>query len=194
MIHTHTHTRRLALAAALLALPVLASAQEASPPLGGPLVPGVCMLSRDAVFTNAKVGQSANTQLQKLAQDGQASIEAERSRLAPEMERLGLRADIDPAKLSDAQKAGLQKLQALQQKAATLGQSIEAARGRAIADISRQAQPLIAQAYTRHACGLLLERGTVLGGNLGNDLTAEVVTALDAKVTTVQVSLGAPGK
>ncbi|MFK3844743.1 hypothetical protein [Stenotrophomonas sp. PS02297] len=39
----------------------------------------------------------------------------------------------------------------------------------------------------------MLERGVVLGGNLGNDLTAEVVTALDAKITTVQVSLDAPG-
>lgn len=189
------HTRSLAVvAAALMALPALASAQEPSQPLGGPLVPGVCLLSRDAVFANAKVGLSANTQLQKLAQDGQAGIEAERTRLAPEIERLGLNANVDPAKLSDAQRTGLQKLQELQQKAAALGQRIEAARGRAITEISQQAQPLIAQAYSKHKCGLLLERSVALGGNLGNDLTAEVVAALDAKVSTVPVSLDVAAK
>lgn len=180
----------IALAAALLALPFTAVAQDTTPTLGGPLVEGVCLLSREAVFANAKVGQHANTQLQQLAQSAQAGIEAERTRLEADLERLGLRgANVQVADLDDAQRTALQQVQTLQQKAAQDGQRIEAARGSALTRISEEAQPVIAQVYTRRGCGLLLERGVVLGGNLGNDLTADVVAALDAKISTIPVSL-----
>jgi Skp family chaperone for outer membrane proteins len=62
---------------------------------------------------------------------------------------------------------------------------------KALQRISEEAQPLIAQVYARHNCGLLLDRNVVLGGNMANDLTAEVVQALDSKLTTVPVSIEA---
>ncbi len=39
----------------------------AAQPLGGPVVPGVCLLSREAVFANAAVGKAASARLAELA-------------------------------------------------------------------------------------------------------------------------------
>lgn len=178
--------------AALLATPLAALAQENASVLGGPVVPGVCLLSREAVFTNAQVGKGANEKLQQLTRDAQAEIGREQSQLDPELERLGLRKPgLQDAQLTEPQRAGLQKLQALQQKAAERSRQIEAARAKILQRISEEAQPLIAQVYAKHNCGLLLNRASVLGGNLSNDLTAEVVQALDAKLTTLPVTLEA---
>lgn len=180
-----------AMIAAIL-VPATAIAQESTPSLGGSAVAGVCLLSREAVFANAKAGVSASEQLQKLTRDAQAEISGEQKQLDAELQRLGLvGTNVQESKLTDQQRAAVQKLQALQKKAADRGRQIEATRAKALQRISEAAQPLIAQVYTRHKCGLLLDRAGVLGGNLSNDLTAEVVAALDAKVTSVPVTLEA---
>jgi len=46
---------------------------------------------------------------------------------------------------------------------------------------------VIAAVYTQKGCGLLLDRNTVLGGNMGNDLTAAVVAGLDARLTSITI-------
>ena len=46
-------------------------------------------------------------------------------------------------------------------------------------------KPLIAQVYKAHGCGLLVDRNSILGGNMSGDLTGDVVKTLDAKVTTI---------
>ena len=54
-----------------------------------------------------------------------------------------------------------------------------------MARIAETLQPLIAQAYQARNCGLLIDRTTVLGGNMANDLTPAAVAALDAKLATI---------
>ena len=70
-------------------------------------------------------------------------------------------------------------------KAEHNGREIEATRGKALERIANQTQPIIAQVYGQKKCGLVLNRGTVLGGNFANDLTADVVRGLDATITTI---------
>ena len=41
----------------------------------------------------------------------------------------------------------------------------------------------------KHRCGLLLDRDSVLGGNMANDLTPEVVQGLDRKTTSITFDL-----
>ncbi|CAM5603160.1 Molecular chaperone Skp OS=Rhodanobacter lindaniclasticus OX=75310 GN=B1991_10760 PE=3 SV=1 [Rhodanobacter lindaniclasticus] len=48
---------------------------------------------------------------------------------------------------------------------------------------------MVAADYTKHHCGLLLNRDAVLGGNTSNDLTSDVVQGLDAKLTTIGFNL-----
>jgi len=73
--------------------------------------------------------------------------------------------------------------QALQARAEERNQQFEATRRKALNKVLGQAQPFVDQAVGAHACGLVLSREAVLGGNMGNDLTNEVVAALDAKVS-----------
>lgn len=171
-------------------IPVLGNAQEAAPSLGGPAVTGVCLISREAIFANAKAGVSATQQLQRLSTQAQEQFGAEQTQLNTELQSLGLLgAPVQESQLNERQRAGLQKHQALQQKAAERGRQIEQARVKALQRISEEAQPIIARVYTQHKCGLLLDRNVVLGGNMSGDLTAEVVQALDAKISSVPVAL-----
>jgi Skp family chaperone for outer membrane proteins len=55
--------------------------------------------------------------------------------------------------------------------------------------IGQDAEPVVGSVYKSHRCGLLLDRDSVLGGNMTNDLTADVVQGLDRKVTTISFEL-----
>jgi Skp family chaperone for outer membrane proteins len=178
----------LAALAALSATPALA--QTAAPPasagLGGPLIPGVCLLSEQAVFLNAKVGMAATARLTQLGGQAKAEMDAERAPLASEEETL--RSDAAALKPADVQQRA-QALQAretaYQQKVALRNRELEATRQKVIERIMSEAQSVIAQAYKAHNCGLILDRNSVLGGNMGGDLTPDVVRGLDAKITTI---------
>ncbi|ATY34208.1 OmpH family outer membrane protein [Sphingomonas psychrotolerans] len=162
-----------------------AAATPAAQPLGGPLVAGVCLLSREAIYANAVVGKSVSARLQELARAAQAEIDAERKPL--EAEAKALEGKPETPQLAPRRQALVSKWQALQLKAAHNGREIEATRGKALMRIATAAQPVIAQVYGQKKCGLLFDRGSALGGNFGNDLTVDVVKGLDATVLTIPV-------
>lgn len=96
------------------------------------------------------------------------------------------------AALSDAQRSAqqqalMQRVQALQAQTAHSSREVDATRAAAMTQIADAAQPVIAEVYASKACGLLFDRSSALGGNFGNDLTAGVVAALDARLPTVTV-------
>ena len=176
------------LAAALFATPVLAQSDAAGGdvPLGGPQVPGVCLLSQQAVFANAKVGLAAAARLKALTQEAQAGVDAERTQIETDAKALqaqkgGLKADDFAAR----QKALAERVQALQEHASLRSREIEATREKALQRIAVEARPVVDKAYTDHRCGLLVDRNVVLGGNMAGDLTAAVVQGLDARITTI---------
>jgi Skp family chaperone for outer membrane proteins len=162
------------------ALPV--SAQQ-SQPLGGPVIQGVCLLSREAVFANAAAGKAASARLQELAAAAQGEIETERQPLEAELRALESQPDNAARRQRAEALAG--QWQTLQQKAAHASQEVEATRVKAMERIANEAQPAIAQVYAARACGLLLDRNSALGGNFANDLTADVVQALDGRLSTI---------
>ena len=187
---------RFVLAVSLLALqaapalaqkaPASAPASAESPTLGGPVVPGVCLLSQTEVFTDSKVGQAASAQLKTLSDQAQVEIDAERNPIAAENTAL----NAPDSKLSAADKAAktaelTARAQALQAKAALLSRELEASRVKATERIGVDLRPLIAKVYAAHKCGLLFDKAVALGGNMGADLTPEVVRALDAKISTI---------
>jgi Skp family chaperone for outer membrane proteins len=178
-------------AAAVMSAHAAAAAPAA--PLGGPLVAGVCLFSQDEVIGRSQVGQAASARLLSLKQGIQASLEAEKARLDRKGAALGAqRASIPPAQFQ-AEAAALEKRgQALQAEAAERQQQFEATRAKVLHLILDQAQPFVAQAYTAHSCGLLVSRDAVLGGNLGNDLTLDVLTAMDAKPQPLTFDLEPP--
>ena len=180
-------TARLILVPALLlaAFTSGASAQSgpvdtgAVQPLGGPVIEGVCLLSREAIFANAAVGKAGSARLAELASAAQAEIDRQRVTLEAELGALESQAE------SPARAALVQRWQVLQGQAAHDSAEIDATRAAVMERIANEAQPVIAQAYTAKNCGLLLDRTLALGGNFANDLTPEVVRLLDARIQTI---------
>ncbi len=165
-----------------------AQAPAAAPALGGPLVPGVCLLSREAVIANSKVGIYASQRVRQLTEEAQAEVNADRKPVEADIAAFRAQA----AKLAPEQRAAQEKalaarLAPIQTKAEQRTREIEKTRAKAIDTIGQQLQPVIAAIYTQKGCGLLFDRATVLGGNLGNDLTQAVVAGLDARLTSFAI-------
>jgi len=186
-----------AFAAFLTATPVLAAAPGPAPApsapsaagrmdYGGPLVPGVCLLSREQVFAQSEVGQAAAARLKQLGQRAQASLDAEKRRLEAEAKALQTQqVTMTPAQIQHRQQQLQARYQAIQANAAQIGRELEATRIKATGLVEDAMEPIVKAAYQAKGCGLLLSREALVGGNLGNDLTGEVVRGLDAKITTI---------
>jgi Skp family chaperone for outer membrane proteins len=173
------------LAASSVSAQAVGGTVPAAQPLGGPLVAGLCLLSREAIFANAAVGKAASARLTELTRAAQSEIDGQRKPL--EAEARSLEGQPDTAANRPKRDSLAQRWQALQSKAAQDGREIEATRAKAMERIADAAQPVIAQVYGQHKCGLLFDRGAVLGGNFGNDLTADVVRGLDAKLQSIPI-------
>lgn len=162
------------------------SAPPANPGLGGPVVAGVCLLSREAVFANAKIGVAATARLQQLAREAQAEVDAERRPIEADVAAFRTEAPrLTPEQRQTREQALAARLAPVQAKAQQRSREIDATRTKALERISTEAQPVIAQVYRQRNCGLLLDRNSALGGNFTNDLTAAVVQALDARMSTI---------
>ncbi|MGI9375779.1 MAG: OmpH family outer membrane protein [Tsuneonella suprasediminis] len=154
--------------------------------LGGKVVPGLCLLSREAVLANAKVSKAANERLATLLKAAQEEIAAERAPIDRQV--VALRSEAASLKLEERQRrsqALAEQLKPVTAKAELRSREIDLTRKKALQQVSDYLQPVIADVYRQRDCGLLVDRKSVLGGNLSNDLTADVVRGLDARVQTI---------
>lgn len=177
----------LVAAAGFSILPV-SSAQAAD--LGGNAVPGVCMLSREAVFAQSKVGQAASQRLGQLAEQARTQLENQRKPLDTDVKAFQQKApSLSEADRKQQGEALQQRMQTFRSQAGELDQRIQLTRAKAMQRIGQEAEPIVASVYKSHHCGLLLDRDSVLGGNTTNDLTPGVVQGLDGKITTISFNL-----
>ncbi len=188
MSHSSPMYRLLLVFGALACTAVLAplGAQAKESGLGGEAVPGVCMLSREAVLANARVSVAANARIEQMIDSGNAEFAAERQGVdadiaALRQEAAGLSEDVRKSRAASLSA----QLQAIRAKAEHRSKEISLTRSKVFQQISDHLQPVIAAAYKAEGCGLLLDRSSVLGGNYSHDITASVVTGLDAKITTI---------
>jgi Skp family chaperone for outer membrane proteins len=159
-------------------------------PLNGPAIPGLCLLSREAIFAHAKVGMAASDRLKQLAQQAQSEIDAERKPVDADVQTYRSQAaSLTADQRQTREQALAQRVQQVQADQQLRGRELEATRAKAMDQIAQEAQPVIVSVYNSRNCGLLLDRSVVLGGNMANDLTAAVVAGLDAKVTTISFNL-----
>lgn len=155
-------------------------------PLGGPAIPGVCLLSQQAVLANAKVGVAATARLKQIADAADAEIAAARAPIEADAKTLEAQASsLKPADLQVRRQTLAGRAQGLQQTADQRRREIELTREKAVAQIAGEAQPVITAAYKAHGCGLLVDRNSILGGNMSGDITPDVVAGLDAKITAI---------
>ena len=191
-LHRSLQVAALVAATGLSALP-LNSARAATGTgvaLGGNPVPGVCMLSREAVFAQSKVGHAASQRLGALADQSRSQLASQRKPIDTDIQNFEQTAQSLTEAQRKQQGAALQqRMQAFQAQAGQLNQRIQLTQSKAMGSIGEQAQSVVASSYTSHKCGLLLNRDAVLSGNMANDLTTDVVTGLDRKITTITFNL-----
>lgn len=162
------------------------SAPGAQPPLGGPVVKGVCLLSQDAVVRDAKAGVAASQRLQQLRDQAQGEINAARAPIDADYKTLqadapkGAPADIEKRRV--AIQARYQVVQGITDQR---NREIEATRAKVVDRLAAAMEPVVAQVYKAHGCGLLFNRNAVIGGNLSEDLTGDVIKGLDARVAAI---------
>jgi Skp family chaperone for outer membrane proteins len=185
-------SKSILLAAAVVGLSALTlqPAHAAGVELAGRAVPGVCMLSREAVIANSKVGKAANARMQQLTEQARSQLAGARKSLDADIQSFRAKAkSMTPAARQKQQEALQQRMQAFQERATKLSRRIQFTRAKAMQRIGSDLEPVLAGVYKSKHCGLLLNRDVVLGGNMENDLTPDVVKALDRKVTTISFNL-----
>jgi Skp family chaperone for outer membrane proteins len=185
-------SKTIFMAAAVLgaSLLTLQPARAADEELGGKAVPGVCMLSRQAVITNAKVGKAADARLKQLAGQARSELQKERAPLDKDIQDYRAKAaSMSAAERKQKEEALKQRMEKFQARAQELSQRIQLTRAKVMNRIGQDVQPVLAAAYKRKGCGLLIDRDSVLGGNMDNDLTPDVVAGVDKKVSTISFNL-----
>lgn len=185
---------RFPLVAALVATAGLAvipvSPAHAADDLGGSPVTGVCMLSREAVFAQSKVGKAASERLGQLAEQARNQLATQRTPLEAAVQSFqGKASTLSEAQRKEQGTALQQRMQTFKTQADEQNERIQLTRAKVMQQIGQDAQPIVASAYKGRHCGLLLNRDAALGGNMANDLTKEVVDGLDRKVTTITFNL-----
>jgi Skp family chaperone for outer membrane proteins len=166
----------------------VAGAPAADMQLGGPVIPGVCVLSRQAVFDASAVGKAANEKYRALRDAAQGQVTSEQAKIMADARTLeAQKASLPPAEYLNRQQELAKRLQALQLAAASDSRDLEATRQDVVVRISKEVQPVIVQVYKDKGCGLLVSRDAIMAGNPAMDITPLVVAGLDAKITSIAV-------
>jgi Skp family chaperone for outer membrane proteins len=186
-------TRLLLLGAAVVLLPIALEAAtpsaqtsrgvSAAATVGGAPIPGLCMLSQTAVLSNTKVALAADARLKQLEQQAATELQTEQTAISNDARMLeGQR---DAADFETRQTALQARAKALAQKSQLRQRELLVTKQKVLARISTEVQPIVQLAFRAHDCSLLIDRNTVLLGDMSNDITAEVTRGLDAKITTI---------
>ena len=166
-----------------------ASAQQA-PAAAAPAVthaapvPGLCTMSVEAAIAGSAVGKHVSTRMQQLIQQANAEVTTEQTQIQNEGKTLeSQRATLDRTTL-EQRAASLQvRVNALERKADQRRQELNATEQKAVGRIGQEMEPLIRNAYQQKGCSVLLNRNALVIANPANDITPQVVTALNAKIT-----------
>lgn len=174
-----------AVSALALSSSAFAQAPAAAPALGGgPALPGVCIINIEGAIGASTVGKYVNTRLQQIGAQVQAELNAERTGIENDGKQLEAeRGKINQATLEQRSQALQVRINALQRKAQVRDREMQATEQKALQRVGEEMDPLIRQAYQQKNCSILLQRGAVVLGNPSMDITQQVITALNAKIT-----------
>ncbi len=164
-----------------------AAAPAALPPLThGPAIPGVCVYSNDIAVENSTVGKAFAERMQQLRAQATAELSGEATSLQTDEKALAAkRASMSPDQFNQAAQPLAQRDSALNQKAETRNRELQATYAKQMRRIGDVVQPLVITSYEAHHCSVLLNGQAVMTVNPAMDLSQEVSTALNSKMTTI---------
>ena len=178
------------IAAALLAAGVASGAsaapvgaQSASPAPIGPAIPGICVLSQDALVHNSAVGKFVITRMGQLRAQVEAELNSEGAALQTDVKTFQSQQATMSADQQQKQGGALEaRDRALQQKVQQRSHELEATSDKALGVIVQNANPIISAVAVQRACSLLLNGSAVLAAAPAMDISPMVVQQLDAKI------------
>ncbi|MBC7165803.1 OmpH family outer membrane protein [Phenylobacterium sp.] len=163
----------------------LAQTAAAAPQVShGAAVPGVCVMSVEAAIGGSTVGQYVQSRLQQISTQVEAELKAEETAISNEAKAIETARSTLSQDAFDKRRADLQvRLNAYQRKGALREREMAVTQQKAISRIGQEMEPLIRQVYQQKQCSLLLNRDALLLANPAMDVTPQVVTALNGKIT-----------
>lgn len=177
----------LAIATSASAQTAPAAAAPAGPAVThGAAIPGVCIFSSQSAVGGSLVGKAVNTRLQTIIQQVRAELDSERTALENEAKAFDTKKATLAQDAQEQQAAAIQvKANAWQRKGQLRQREVEATEQKAMARVFQELDTPIKQVYQAQKCGVLFEREAVMLANPSMDITAAVVTALDARIKTL---------
>jgi Skp family chaperone for outer membrane proteins len=156
----------------------------AQPAVTAPAIPGICVFSQEIALRNSAVGKYVGQRLQQINQQSNAELNAQKTAIETEAKTLeGQRATLAESAFSAQASALNQKLNQFQQLVNTRSREVELTEARALQRIGQDLTPLITDVVRTRNCAVLLDRSAVFAANPAMDITTDVVTRLDAKLT-----------
>jgi outer membrane protein len=150
----------------------------------GPPLANVCIMSVEGAIGTSTVGKYVDTRMQQIVSQVNAELNAEKTGIDNEAKTLdGQRSTLDQSALESRASALQVRANALQRKAQQRDREISATEQKALARVGQELEPLIRAVYQQKQCSLLLQRSAVVIANPAMDITPQVVTALNAKIT-----------
>ena len=150
----------------------------------GAAIPGVCVISVEAVIGNSTVGKYVQTRLQQLVAQVNAELTSERTAIDNEAKTLDTqRASMDQNTFEQRAAAVQVKASAFSRKAQQRDQEMQATQNKAFNRVGEEMEPLIRQAYQAKGCAMLFNRQVIVLANPATDITPQVIAALNGKIT-----------
>lgn len=150
----------------------------------------ICTLSRSTVLADSLLGQKSSKRLQQLIGQANDQLAGARKALAKDVAAFAQTSkSLGKEERAARQQALRQRQQAIATKAKQLDARVRYTRSAVTQRINGQIDPLLDAIYAEQSCSVLLERGVVLRGNQGNDLTAAVISALNNQASTISFGL-----
>ena len=164
------------------------TAAPAAPPAvthGAPIA-GLCVVNLEQVVGGSTVGKFLQTRLQQIQQQANAEVSGENTALQNEAKALDAqRATLDQSTLEQRAAQIQVKGNALNRKVQTRERELQLTEQKAVGRVLQEAEQPVRQAYQQKGCAILIQHSAVLGimFNPAMDITPQVVTALNAKLT-----------
>lgn len=165
--------------------PAMAQAPAAAPAIThGAAINGLCVVSVENAIGASTVGKFVTTRLQQLVAQVNAELNAEKTSLDNDAKALDAqRATLDQTTLEQRYAALQVRGSALQRKAQLRDREVQATEQKALNRVGTEMEPMIRQAYQAKACSILINRNSVVLANPAADITPQVITALNGKLT-----------
>ncbi|HEY2356907.1 MAG TPA: OmpH family outer membrane protein [Phenylobacterium sp.] len=150
----------------------------------GPAIPGICVMSLENAIGASTVGHYVEGRMQQIVAQVNAELNGEKASLDNDAKALdGRRATLDQSSFEQQASAIQVRANALQRKAQLRDREVSATEQKAVGRVGQEMEPLIRQVYQQKSCSVLLQRTAVVIANPAMDITPQVITALNAKIT-----------